>query len=79
VAADGLHQLGYLHLASVFLEVLGDAFLGSLAKNDEEIEFSKRDVTIFVDISNMHDIFNLSFVLFEIPFVVLWFLEIVRS
>lgn len=77
--SDSLHELGYRHLASKILKILGNHLFLSLAEDHKEVELGEGDEAISINISDVHDFFDLRFVLFEVLFVVLWLLEVVWS
>lgn len=79
VVANGLHKLGYLHLATMLLEVHGKLLLGRLAECHEEVELGEGDEAVLVHISDVHDFLDLIFELPEVLLVVLWLLEVVWS
>lgn len=75
--ADGLRQFSKRHLAAGLVKVLDDALVWGLSHEDEEVELSKGNLSISVDVGDPHDFVYLRSKFFKVSRVIFRLLVVV--
>lgn len=79
VLSDTLGQFTDRHFASMLVEVIDDALVGRLNNGHKEVEFSERNLTVIVDIGDLHDFIDLIPVLIKVLRFFNWSLVVIWS